>query len=404
VTSCRVCGGTETVFLDLGRQPLSDAFPDPREQAPEFFYDLRVASCDECGTVQLADEVPRERMFGEEYPFRTSSSARMTAHFRAMADRLVTLAGHEDPFIIEIGCNDGTLLAALAERGIRHLGVDPAANLVKEANARGVDAIAAYFEAQTARDVHAQHGPADVVYAANTLCHVPYLDEIFAGLDALLGPDGVFVFEDPYLGDIVELGSFDQIYDEHFWFFSATSVARIAERLGFELVDVEHLPVHGGEVRYTVARTGRRPVSDAVAEMRAEEERRRLHDPEVLRAFAATVAERRTQLVDALTTLKAEGRTVAGYAATAKSATVLNYCGIGPSLLPVVYDTTPEKQGRLTPGSGIPVQPFPADPSGYPDCFLLFAWNHTEEILAKEQAFAERGGRWIRYVPRVTVG
>jgi methylation protein EvaC len=399
-----VCQGTETVFLDLGRQPLSDVFPDPRDPTPEFFYDLRVASCDSCGSVQLADEVPRERMFGQDYPFRTSSSARMTSHFRAMADRLVTLARRADPFIIEIGCNDGTLLAALAERGTRHLGVDPAANLVKEANARGVEAIAAFFEAQTGHDIHAEHGPADVVYAANTLCHIPYLDEIFAGLDAVLSPDGVFVFEDPYLGDIVHLGSFDQIYDEHFWFFSATSVARIAERHGFELVDVERLPVHGGEVRYTVARAGRRPVTGAVAQRRAEEERRRLPDPEVLHAFATTVAARRTELVDILTTLRAEGRTVAGYAATAKSATVLNYCGIGASLLPVVYDTTPEKQGRLTPGSGIPVQPFPADPSAYPDCFLLFAWNHTEEILAKEQAFAERGGRWVRYVPRVTVG
>ncbi|HZL04604.1 MAG TPA: class I SAM-dependent methyltransferase, partial [Coriobacteriia bacterium] len=252
-------------------------------------------------------------------------------------------------------------------------------------------------------EIREQHGRADVVYAANTLCHIPYLDEVFTGLDTLLTQDGVLVFEDPYLGDIVRIGSFDQIYDEHFYFFSATSVSRIVDRWGFSLVDVERLPVHGGEVRYTVARTGRRAPSAAVVAMVQEEARSGLHDPAVLTAFADEVQARRVQLRDLLRSIRSEGREVAGYAATAKSATVLNYCGIGPDLLPVVYDTTPEKQGRLTPGSHIPVRRFPDNVADYPDYFLLFAWNHADEVMEKEQEFAARGGRWIRYVPRVFV-
>jgi methylation protein EvaC len=295
------------------------------------------------------------------------------------------------------------MLSALAERGVRHLGVDPAGNLVGESHELGVQAIATFFEARSARDIREQHGCADVVYAANTLCHIPYLDEIFTGLDALLAPEGVFVFEDPYLGDIVRIGSYDQIYDEHFYLFSATSVARIAARWGFELVDVERLAVHGGEVRYTLARFGSRPAASAVAELIAEEAAQGLHDLDVLRAFAAEVAGRRTELVKLLESLAADGKRVAGYAATAKSATVLNYCGIGTELLPVVYDTTPEKQGRLTPGSHIPVRSFPTDSADYPDYFLLFAWNHADEVMAKEQEFAARGGRWIRYVPDVSL-
>ena len=402
MTRCRCCDDATTEFLDLGRQPLSDSF---RTEVPddEFCYDLRVAQCDTCQMVQLVAEVPREQMFTSDYPFLTSTSSGMVRHFTATATWLrQTWASGPDPFVVEMGSNDGTMLATLAELGVRHLGVDPAADAGVDAAARGVATLTDFFEARTALAIAAEHGPADVVFAANTLCHIPYLDEIFAGLDALLRPDGVFVFEDPYLGDIVRLGSFDQIYDEHFYLFSATSVARLAARHGFELVDVAPLPTHGGEVRYTLARTGRQPVSPAVTDLIEAEVHSRLHDLDTLRGFAAEVARRRGELVARLTEFRDAGVRVAGYAATAKSATVLNYCGIGPDLVPVVYDTTPAKQGRLTPGSHIPVRPFPALDDA-PDVYLLFAWNHAEEIMAKEEAFAKRGGRWLRYVPDVTV-
>lgn len=401
---CRICGGDLSVFLDLGRQPLSDVFRDPADDSPEFWYHLQVAVCAACRMVQLRDEVPRERMFHGDYPFRTSTSQRMIDHFTRTATRFheQELTG-ADPFVVEIGCNDGTMLATLAARGVRHLGVDPATSAVADARRRGVNAVADYFERASAERIRKQHGAADLVYAANTICHIPYLDSILAGLDVLLREDGVFVFEDPYLGDVIDLGSFDQIYDEHFYLFSATTVADLAARFGFALVDVERLPVHGGEVRYTLARRGTRPTSPAVAALIAEEARRDLHADQTLANFAEEVARRRTQLVATLTALRAEGNTIAGYGATAKSATVLNYCGIGPELVPVIYDTTPGKQGLLAPGSHIPVRAFPADPADYPDCFLLLAWNHAEEIMAKETAFRAAGGRWVRYVPEVSV-
>ncbi|QOC91742.1 class I SAM-dependent methyltransferase [Micromonospora craniellae] len=400
---CRACGDAVTQFLDLGRQPLSDAFRSPDDVSDEFWLHLKAVVCHGCHVVQLADPVPVERMFHEEYPFRTSSSRRMSSHFAATAERLVAGLAAPDPFVVEIGSNDGTMLATIADRGIRHLGIDPAANMVGEALARKVNARAEWFDAVTADRVRDEFGPADVVYAANTMCHIPDLPGVFTGLETLLADDGIVVFEDPYLGDVLRLGSFDQIYDEHFYLFSATSVARIAELHGFALVDVEHLEVHGGELRYTLARDGRTP-SPAVGALIAQEGRERTHELPRLAAFAAEVADRRDRLRDVLDGERAAGRSVAGYAATAKSATVLNYCGIGPELLPVVYDTTPEKQGRLTPGSHIPVEPFPQDLADYPDTFLLFAWNHAEEILAKEQQFVDRGGRWIRYVPDVRLG
>ncbi|MFI0469620.1 class I SAM-dependent methyltransferase [Saccharopolyspora sp. 5N102] len=401
--SCRACGGTVTQFLDLGPQPLSDAFRSPGDPSDEFWFRLRTVVCHDCHVVQLAEPAPVERMFHDRYPFRTASSAGMARHFAATAERLIARLTSPDPFVVEIGSNDGTMLAPFAERGIRHLGVDPAGNLVREAISRNVNARAEWFNATTAARIRDEFGAADVVYAANTMCHIPDLHGVFDGLAVLLADDGIVVFEDPYLGDVLRLGSFDQIYDEHFYLFSATAVARIAERHGFALVDVEHLAVHGGELRYTLARDGR-DRSPAVDALIAAEDRDGTHSPARLEAFATEVAERQARIRGVLLDEHRTGRSVAGYAATAKSATVLNCCEIGPELLPVVYDTTPEKQGLVTPGSHIPIEAFPADPADYPDVFLLFAWNHADEIFAKERQFADRGGRWIRYVPDVRIG
>ncbi|MFF9472744.1 methyltransferase domain-containing protein [Streptomyces roseolus] len=402
MSTCRICEGPVKEFLDLGRQPLSDAFPEPGGTEGEFFFRLAVGLCASCTMVQLVEEVPREKMFREDYPYHSSGSSVMRAHFEATARRfLETELTGPDPFVVEIGCNDGVMLRTVSDAGVRHLGVDPSAGVAEVAREKGVRVRTAFFEEATALDIAATEGRADLVYAANTLCHIPYLDSIFRGLDALLKPDGVFVFEDPYLGEIVDRTSFDQIYDEHFYFFTARSVQAMARGFGFELVDVERLPVHGGEVRYTVARRGARTPSDAVDALLVEEETRRLADPATLDRFADAVARTRDELVALLERLRDEGRRVVAYGATAKSATVANYCGFGPDLIAYVTDTTPAKQNRLTPGSHIPVRGPEAFSAPYPDYALLFAWNHAEEIMAKEEDFRAAGGRWILYVPDV---
>jgi methylation protein EvaC len=412
-TLCRICGGEVERVLDLGQQPLSDLFllPEadvsdgpPRGAAKQVFR-LELGACGSCAMVQLMEEVPRDAMFGAHYPYRSGGSSVMRRHFEEMADRL--LAGEwgsrPDPFIVEIGSNDGTMLKKVAAAGVRHLGVEPSSGIAETALAEGVEVLTAFFEEATARKIADEHGLANVIYSANTICHIPYLGSILDGVALLLADDGVFVFEDPYLGDIVDLVSFDQIYDEHFFLFSATTVDRAARRHGLELVDVERLAVHGGEVRYTLAKAGSREAAPAVGSLLEEERERKLHEPATLRAFAEKVAANAAELVTLLKQLRAEGKSVIGYGATAKSATVTNYCGIGPELVPVVVDTTPEKQGRLTPGVGIPVSPAARFRDPYPDYALLFAWNHATEIQEQEQEFRERGGKWIVYVPRVEI-
>ncbi|ASO18764.1 methylation protein EvaC [Actinoalloteichus hoggarensis] len=403
-SSCRICDDTVHEFIDFGRQPASDAFVTPGEEAQEFFFRLAVGICQTCDMVQLMEEVPREKMFHEDYPYLSSGSSVMRAHFEGLARRFLNteLTG-DDPFIVELGSNDGTMLHTIAQAGVRHLGVEPSGGVAELAATKGIRVRKDFFEESTATAIHSSDGAADVIYAANTLCHIPYMASILRGVTTLLAPNGVFVFEDPYFGEIVERASFDQVYDEHFYFFTAGSVDEMARRHGLELVDVERLPVHGGEVRYTLARPGARQRSAAVTALLAEEEAARLTDPATLADFRTRVEKNRDDLMSFLREQRELGRRVVGYGATAKSATVTNYLGIGPDLVSFVCDTTPAKQGRLTPGAHLPVRPPSAFHEEYPDYALLFAWNHAEEIMAKEQAFREAGGKWILYVPTVHV-
>ncbi|MFI9203879.1 methyltransferase domain-containing protein [Streptomyces sp. NPDC053048] len=402
--TCRICGGTVQECLDLGRQPVSNAFLEPKDAGRETFYRLTVGFCTSCTMVQQLEEVPRDAMFRTDYPYRSSLSTAMRDHFEGVAQHFLdeVLTG-PDPFLVEIGSNDGVMLNTIGRAGVRHLGVDPSRDAAEVARRQGTRVLVDFFEESTARAIRAEDGPADVIYSANCFSHIAYIGSILRGVDVLLAPEGLFVFEDRYLGDIIEQTSFDQIYDEHFYLFAVHSVRAMAERFGFELVDVTRLAVHGGAIRYTVARPGVREPSAAVHAMLADERRRGLAREETFLAFGAGIERIRADLVKLLGELRADGRRVVGYGATSRSATVTGYCGIGPDLVPFICDSTPEKQGRITPGSHIPIRPPEAFRDPYPDYALLFAWNHAEEIMAKERAFREAGGRWVLYVPDVHV-
>nr|CBH32106.1 putative C-methyltransferase [Streptomyces albaduncus] len=405
--NCRICGGALREFLDLGEQPMGNAFVTPGRQDDEagaFRFRLTVAVCEVCTMVQLTDYVRHDRMFHAAYPYRSSQSSVMSAHFENLARRFLQdeLNG-TDPFIVELGSNDGIMLRTVAKAGVRHLGVEPCGDVAEVGRANGVRVVSEFFDEDLAARIRAADGTADVVFAANTFSHIDFLDSILRGVKNLLAPGGVFVFEDPYFGDIVQRASFDQIYDEHIFFFTARSVQDMAARHGLELVDVELLPVHGGELRCTLAHTGARPVSPAVPRLLRQEEEQGLTETATLTRFADGVRELGETLVTRLRELRDQGKRVVGYGATAKSTTLLNYCGIGPDLVSFVCDSTAEKQGRLTPGTHIPVRSSEAFADPYPDYALLLAWNHKDEILDKESAFREAGGRWIHYVPDVHI-
>ncbi|MEU9760869.1 class I SAM-dependent methyltransferase [Streptomyces sp. NPDC047985] len=404
IMGCRVCGGNLQKFIDFGRQPVSNAFVDPADLTGEVFYDLAMGQCSTCTMVQQLNEVPRDVMFHSGYPYRSSESRLIREHFeRTALEFLDGQLSSRTPFVVEIGCNDGVMLETLRRQGVRHLGVDPSAGAAEVARERGSEVRVDFFDEASAAAIRFEKGPADLIFSANTISHLAYFDSVLKGVDVLLAPDGVLVFEDRYLGDIVERTAFDQIYDEHYYLLSARSMRATADRFGFELVDAVRLPVHGGSLRYTLARPGTREVRASVQELLADEERQGLGDIATLRRFADTAEHVCQDLVGLLRELRADGRSVAGYGATSKSATILNHCGIGPDLIPYICDSTQVKQHLVTPGSHIPVRPPEVFADPYPEYAVLFAWNHEEEIMAKERQFAEQGGKWILYVPGVHI-
>jgi methylation protein EvaC len=235
------------------------------------------------------------------------------------------------------------------------------------------------------------------------MCHIPDLAGVAAGVGRLLKPDGVFIFEDPYLGDMIAKTSYDQIYDEHVFIFSAASVASAFSAYNLELVDIALQITHGGSMRYVLAPAGSRAVSPRVGEQLAKENSQGLDRAETYRNFRDNCERSRNLLMGELNRLRAAGKRVVGYGATSKSTTVINYCGITPDHLEFISDTTPIKQGKLSPGAHIPVRPYEEFERKYPDCALLFAWNHGTEIREKERAFIAAGGRWLVYIPEVRI-
>lgn len=401
---CLICDSQVAPFVSFGQMPIANGFLSPAEFANEYFFELKAVFCPNCSMVQLAEQPDREQMFNENYAFFSSTSTRMATHFRNFAQLVVAdYLKSPDPFVVELGSNDGIMLQNFKNKGIRHLGIEPSANVAQVAIDKGIRAVCKFFDENLASDIIASDGQADAILGANVMCHIPYLHSVVAGMKSLLKPDGVVIFEDPYLGDIVEKTSYDQIYDEHAFYFSLSSVSYLFERHGLELVDIMPQHVHGGSMRYIITHKGAREVSTAVIRQREREKTLGLNRLETFQRLRSNIEKSRDDLKALLFDLNREGKRIVGYGATSKSTTVTNYCGITPDLVEFISDTTPIKQNKFSPGVHIPVRAYENFEGSYPDYALLFAWNHAEEIMAKEQKFQNAGGQWIVYVPKVEV-
>jgi methylation protein EvaC len=391
--------------MSFGRMPIANGFLRPDKTQNEYFFELAPAFCEACGMFQLLEQPDPQKMFHEQYAFYSSTSRYMQVHFEAFAQAVINtvLAERDDPFVVELGSNDGIMLRHFKARGVRHLGVEPSANVAEVARSQGVSTISAFFDRRLADEIAAMEGSADAIVAANVMCHIPDLVGVAAGVQRLLKADGVFIFEDPYLGDMIAKTSYDQIYDEHVFIFSAASVQHAFAPFGLELVDVMPQITHGGSMRYTLAPWGSRQVSKKLSDQLAKEVGLGLDRAETYLQFKANCENSRATLMQTLERLRDQHKRVVGYGATSKSTTVINYCGITAAHVEFISDTTPIKQGKLSPGAHIPVKPYDEFVKRYPDYALLFAWNHDAEIRAKETGFIAAGGRWIVYVPEVAI-
>lgn len=404
MATCLICANPVDSFLSFGKMPIANGFLRREDFAHEFFFELKVGYCTHCHMVQLTELVDPSQLFHENYAYFSSISVRMANHFKAFAEMVrETYLTESNPLVVEIGSNDGIMLQNFMRAGIDHLGVEPSANVARAAQEKGVRTINRFFNEETAHDIRREYGPADALLGANVICHLPDMHTLVRGVQVLLKERGVFIFEEPYLGDIVTKTSYDQIYDEHVFYFSLHSLGYLFNQYDMEIIDIMPQTVHGGSMRYVVARRGARPVSAAVQEQLAHEVELGLTRAETYLELRDRIYRSKEELVAILTNLKQQGKRVAGYGATSKSTTVLNFCGIGPDLIEYISDTTPGKQGKYSPGMHIPVVPYAHFQAEAPDHALLFAWNHGEEIIAKEQEFRRNGGKFLVYVPKVQI-
>ncbi len=404
---CRACGGGGCApLLSLGKTPLANSLlSDPSDAASEQRYPLELVWCPDCTLVQITETIPPETLFGH-YVYFSSFSETAVEEARRLAERTVADRHlNSANLVVEIASNDGYLLQHYKARGVPVLGIEPARNIAEYAREkRGIDTLCEFFTPDLATRLATEGMYADVIHANNVLAHVADLNGFVAGLATLLAPAGVAVIEFPYLRDLLERTEFDTIYHEHLCYFSLTAIDRLFQQNGLRLVDVERIAIHGGSLRITAARADTsEPGTERVTALLAEEERWGVHRAATYEQFAGRVETLKRELISLLERLKQEGKTIAAYGASAKGSTLLNYCGIGGETLDFVADRSTAKQGRLTPGTHLPILPAQALVDRMPDYVLLLTWNFKEEIFDQQREYLSRGGRFIVPIPKVEI-
>ena len=405
IDACRSCGDTRLVsVLDLGSTPLANRLLRSDElEAEEPRFPLELVFCEGCTLVQLTETVSPEVLF-REYVYRSSFSDAFVEHARRHVETLVAERSlGAKSLVVEAASNDGYLLQHFVSRGVPVLGVEPARNIAEIARARGVPTRAEFFGKELAAALRAEGLVADVVLGNNVLAHVPDPNGFVGGAADLIRDDGMVRFEFPYLGDLLAHLEFDTIYHEHLSYFSAHAIDALFRRNGLIFSDVERIPVHGGSLRATGSRAVSGEGRTRVEALLDEEKSRGLNQAATFTDLSRRVQTLKHDLRAKLAELKAAGKRIVAYGASAKGSTLLNVFEIGRDTLEWVADRSTAKQGRYTPGTHLEIVGAERLAQEQPDYALLLTWNFAEEILAQQQAYRSAGGRFIVPLPDVRI-
>lgn len=404
---CRSCGAPLVrTFCDLGLSPISNAFIKPQDaHKGEMFYPLKACVCEQCWLVQLETSPASDAHFHDDYVYFSSFSASWLDHARRYVEAMTArLALDGRSRVMEIASNDGYLLQYFGAAGIPALGIEPTANTAAAARVKGVQTQERFFGRDSARELAATGWTVDLLLGNNVLAHVPDINDFVGGMPMVLKPEGVATLEFPHLLNLIAENQFDTIYHEHYSYLSFTALMPVFARAGLRVFDVEQLPTHGGSLRVFACHAGAtHRESQAVLRMLQAEADAGLTDAKVYDDFSARVVALKRDLLAFLIDAKARGKTVGAYGAAAKGNTLLNYCGIRPDMVDFAADKNPTKQGRLLPGSRIPVISPDEINERKPDYLLILPWNIKAEIMEQMSHIRGWGGQFVVPVPALEV-
>ncbi|HLD02793.1 MAG TPA: class I SAM-dependent methyltransferase [Candidatus Nanoarchaeia archaeon] len=406
--NCRGCHSANVMkVISLGDSALAGGFIHKEDIPKERKFPLEVYFCKDCSLVQLLDLVPPDVLF-KDYRYLSSVSNTMKNHFIDYAKALKEKYSlTNDSLVVEFGSNDGVLLKPLQDIGVKCLGVEPAANIAKVAMERGLDVIVDYFSESLAKEIIKKYGKADIITGNNVFAHIDDIDGVMNAVVSLLKDDGSYVFQVHYLVDLIQKMQYDTIYHEHFCYYSVKALQTLMERFGMEIFHVDRVSLHEGSIRVHAKKISSRKnnVDETVAGLIKLEESLGLFSEKAYMDFEKKMQKSRKDLVDMLVRLKKEGKKLVGYGAPGRGTTLVNYCKIDSKLLDYTTDESPERVGRVMPGTHIPiihVSKFRED-SKMPDYALMLAWSYKKEILGKEKTFLEKGGKFIVPLPSIQV-
>ena len=394
---CKITGKKLKPFMSFGKMPIANGFLHKKDFKREFFFNMEVGFSKKLSLFQINEHPKPEQMFNKSYPFFTGSSLSMIKHFKSYADWIIKNYSKNLKYLVEIGSNDGTFLLNFKKKKIKIYGYEPSKNVANLAKKKGINTINNFFNLNNVRRNKKIKSNVNIICAANAICHIPDLKNLIKSVDYLLGEDGLFIFEEPYLGSMYRKGSYDQIYDEHIFIFSVSSIKKIFELFNFELIDAIPQITHGGSMRYVISRKGKRKIKNNVKKMLKYEKKNNIDNIRGCLKFKSKCERSKKELIKKLKNLKKNNKTIAGYAATSKSTTVFNYCNINNKLIDFICDTTKEKIGKFSPGTHIPIVSMRHFYNNLPDIVYLLAWNHKKEIFKKEKKILKKV-KWISHV------
>lgn len=404
---CRSCAAPlNKVFCDLGLSPISNSFIKVEDKnKEEVFYPLKVLVCDKCWLVQL-DECPKSELhFHNDYVYFSSFSEGWLNHAKVYVKSMIErFSLNSQSHVIEVASNDGYLLQNFLPYNIPCLGIEPTANTAAAARAKGVETLECFFGRDTAKQLLSEGKQANLLVGNNVLAHVPDINDFVGGITIILESEGVATLEFPHLLKLIENNQFDTIYHEHYSYLSLTSLLPIFERAGLRIFDVDVLQTHGGSLRiYLCHKTASHRESPSLKNILMEEERANLKSLSTYTLFEEKVNVIKNKLLGFLIEAKQQKKRIAAYGAAAKGNTLLNYCGIRTDFIDFVVDKNPTKQGRLLPGSRIPVVGPAAIDDLKPDYLLILPWNLKEEVMEEMKHIRAWNGKFIIPIPQLEI-